>query len=80
MKHLIEFLVIHLVDKPEEVIVEEVADDDPQGKITFVVKADPEDLGRIIGHRGRTIKAIRSVASILAQEQGKRFEIDVVEA
>ncbi len=76
MKHLIEYLLVHLVKHPEDLTVEERVGD---YKITYVVSAHEDDIGRIIGHRGKTIKAVRRVASILAMDLNERFEIDIVD-
>lgn len=76
MKHLIEYLLVHLVKHPEDLVVEEQAGD---YKTTYVVTAHGDDIGRIIGQRGKTIKAVRRVASILAMDLDERFEIDIAD-
>jgi hypothetical protein len=77
MQHLIEFLLTHFVEHPADLSVEEIDDD---YRKTYLVRAHPEDMGLIIGHRGQTIKAVRQVASILAKERNERFTIKVEEA
>ncbi|MBD3250184.1 MAG: KH domain-containing protein [Candidatus Pacebacteria bacterium] len=74
MKNLLEYLIIHLVTHPEEVRVEQENDD---YRTIFRIFAHPDDIGRIIGYRGRTIKAIRRVGRILAAKQNLRFRIEV---
>ncbi len=76
MQHLIEFLLTHLVEHPAELSVTEA---DYDYKKVYVVKANYEDMGSIIGHRGQTIKAVRQIASILARDLGERFIIKVEE-
>ena len=74
MQHLIEFLLTHLVAHPAELSVEET---DAGYRKLYIVTANEEDIGQIIGQNGRTIKAVKKVASILADELGEKFEIKV---
>ena len=76
MKHLIEFLLLHIVKNPADLNIEET--DDEYRKI-YQVSAHPDDIGRIIGHQGKTIKAVRRVATILAMDLNERFEIEIVD-
>lgn len=45
---------------------------------TFEVRVHPEDFGRVIGRRGRTAHAIRTVVGAL--DKGRSPRIDFVEA
>ena len=74
MKHLLEYLIIHLVNHPEEVSIEEEAGD---YRTTYRVYAHEDDIGRIIGQGGKTIKAIRKVARVYAAKNDLRFRIDI---
>ena len=76
MQHLIEFLLTHLVNNPADLSVEETSFG---YKKVYLVKAKADDIGLIIGQGGRTIKAVKNVASILADELHERFEIKVIE-
>ena len=49
-----------LVDRPEEVEVEEIAEPDA---LVFELKVAEEDLGKVIGKQGRTAKALRTILS-----------------
>lgn len=77
MKDLVTFIVESLVDHPEEVVVTEVRD-----RATTVVElavAAP-DMGRIIGKSGRVIDSIRTLMLVRAAKEGRRFELDLLEA
>ena len=74
MKHLLEYLIIHLVDYPEDVSIEEEEGD---YRTTYTVCAHEDDIGRIIGGNGKTIKAIRKVARIYAAKNDLRFRIEI---
>jgi uncharacterized protein len=74
MQNLIEFLLTHLVAYPAELSVEET---DAGYRKLYVVTAHEDDIGQIIGQNGRTIKAVKKVAEILANALGERFEIKI---
>lgn len=76
MKDLVEYIVKGLVDNPDEVTVTEM-----DGERTSVIElgAPPEDLGKIIGKQGRTIRAIRTVMAASSAKKGKRAVLDILE-
>ena len=57
MKELIEFIAKLLVDKPDNVIVEETTPD--ENTIELTLKVDKSDIGKVIGKYGRNVNAIR---------------------
>ena len=76
MKSLVEFLVKSLVARPDAVsVVEKSA---VAGQV-FEVSVAPEDLGRVIGKQGRTIKAIRSVVTAAASKVRTKASVLVAE-
>jgi hypothetical protein len=76
VKHLIEFLINHLVKHPEQVTIEE----DIQGYTkVYTIYAHTDDIGRIIGHKGRTIKAIRNIAKIVAIPRNEKFKLEIAD-
>ena len=77
MRELLEYLVQALVDKPEEVRVEEFEEDD--GTLVFELSVDDEDYGRIIGRGGRTAQALRTVVKAAAVKDNRRVLLDIVE-
>jgi uncharacterized protein len=77
MKNLLEFLLIHLVDHPEDVSVE--SHEDERGTV-FTLHVHPEDMGRVIGKGGVIIQSIRNVAKIRAIKEGIRAQIILAEA
>jgi predicted RNA-binding protein YlqC (UPF0109 family) len=52
------FIVKELVDHPDDVEIEEVEDD--QG-VVLELRVHAEDVGKVIGKRGRTAKALRAL-------------------
>ena len=65
-----------LVDKPEEVRARWVEEPDGAGHVELTV--NPQERGKIIGRRGRTIEALRTVATA-AFGQGKSVGVEVAE-
>ena len=76
MKQLIHFIAQSLVDYPTAVDVAEV-----QGGRTSVVKLKvaKNDIGKIIGKRGRTAQAIRTIISAVSAKEKKRTVLEIIE-
>ncbi len=76
MKDLIEFMVKALVDDPSEVNITEINGD----KITlYELRVAKSDIGKVIGKRGRTAGAIRTIINAVSTKQGKRAELEIIE-
>ena len=73
---LIDTIAKALVDKPQEVEVNEV-----QGENTTVIelKVSKDDLGKIIGKQGRTAKSIRTVLNGASTKLRKRTVLEIIE-
>jgi len=68
--------VTRLVTKPEDVEVkQEVVD----GKVKVSIKVNPEDMGRVIGKAGATIKSIRVIAKAAAIKSKDKVDVVVEE-
>ncbi|MBM4403230.1 MAG: KH domain-containing protein [Candidatus Cloacimonetes bacterium] len=76
MKDLLEFLVKALVDDPSEVNITEITGD----KVTlYELRVSKSDIGKVIGKRGRTANAIRTIINAVSTKQGKRAEVEIIE-
>lgn len=73
---LIDMIARALVDKPDEVSVNEVV-----GENTTVLelKVAKEDLGKIIGKQGRTARSIRTVLNGASTKLKKRTVLEIIE-
>lgn len=76
MKEFIEFVVKHLVDKPEEVHVNAI---DGERTIVFELRVGKGDMGKIIGRRGQTAKSLRTLLSAASAKTGKRAVLEILE-
>jgi predicted RNA-binding protein YlqC (UPF0109 family) len=76
LKELVRFLALALVDKPDEVLVEEMEED---GTAVFELTVAEEDLGKVIGKQGRTARALRTVLSAAASKVRARAQLEILE-
>ncbi len=76
MKELLLYIARNLVDNPDAVTVEEVERD---GDTVFQLRVAPEDMGKVIGRQGKIAKEIRILMRSVAQKQGKRISVDIVD-
>lgn len=76
MQNFIEFIVKHLVDKPDEVEVKEV---EGERVTVYELKVGQGDLGKVIGKRGQNAKALRTLLAAAAARAGKRAVLEILE-
>ena len=76
MKNLVEYLVTSLVDHPAEVKIEEKV---AEQTISCSIHVPRADLGKIIGKKGRTAKAMRILVSAFVAVQNKNISLEIVE-
>jgi len=76
VKDVVEVLAKALVDQPDQVRVEET-----QHKATTLVEVyvAQSDAGKMIGRQGRTVAALRTLASIAGEKEGKTVTLEVRE-
>lgn len=76
MKALVQYLAAALVDFPDDVQVDEHTFD---REVTIELNVRQEDLGKVIGKKGRTARALRALVSAAGAKQGKRVFLEIVE-
>jgi hypothetical protein len=76
MKDLITEIVKALVDQPDEVSVNEI-----EGSRTIIleVRVEKMDMGKVIGKRGRTAHAIRTILSAASGKIRQRYLFELIE-
>lgn len=77
MKELVEVIAKALVDNPDQVTVTETVEDD--GTIVLALNVAKEDMGKVIGKKGRIAQSIRTVVKTVAMKEDKRVVVDIVE-
>jgi hypothetical protein len=74
VKELIEYIATSLVDDPTQVEVDEYR---RGSSINLRLHVAKEDMGRVIGRRGRVANAMRILLRVAAAQEGKRASLDV---
>ena len=76
MKALVGIMAEALVDHPDQVEVTEIA-----GRDTSVIqlKAAKEDMGKIIGKKGRNVQAMRIILNGAFRKLGKHVILEIIE-
>ena len=76
-EELLAYLARALVDTPDAVSVESFEEDD--GTTVLELHVAESDLGKVIGRRGSTVGALRTVMRACATKRGGRILVDVVD-
>jgi len=76
MQEFVEYVVRGLVDQPDSVNVTEVEND---GTVVYELRVDSDDVAKVIGRRGVTINAIRSLLQAGAAKRGMRCGLEIIE-
>lgn len=76
MKDFVAYIVKNLVDQPDLVKINEIG-----GTHTIVLELSVAraDMGKIIGKKGKTINAIRTLLTSIASKNGVRVTLEVLE-
>ena len=75
MKELLIYLATSLVDYPENVTVEET---EGERSITFSLKVDERDMGKVIGKQGKNAQAIRTIMKAAGSKTDKKVIVDII--
>ena len=76
MTDLVTEIARALVDDPDNVSVEAVAD----GDATVIrLRVAQSDVGKVIGKQGRTARSMRTILSAASMKLKHRFSLDIVE-
>ncbi len=65
-----------LVEEPEHVVINQ--SDEPDGTV-FQLRVDRKDVGKVIGMKGATVKAIRTIVAAAGQKVGRRITVEVLD-
>lgn len=66
-----------LVDDSDSVVIEE---EDVGGNVALRVSVSPDELGRVIGRQGRTVRALRTLLEVRGTESDLYYDLEVVES
>ncbi len=76
MKDFVAYIIKNLVDHPDQVHINEIG-----GTHTLILELSVEksDIGKIIGKKGKTINAIRTLLMSVASRNGLRVTLEIIE-
>lgn len=76
MKEFVEYIVKNLVDNPDKVRINEIG-----GTQILIIElsVDKADIGKIIGKKGKTINAIRTLLMSVASRNKIRVSLEILE-
>lgn len=77
MKELLEYMVKELVDSPESIEIEEEEEDEKT--IIFKLSVAEDDLGKVIGKKGRTANALRVILRAASAKRGKSSIVKILD-
>ncbi len=76
MQRLLEFIAKSLVDRPDEVRVNQI---EGEKSIILELRVAPEDVGKVIGKQGRIAQAIRTVVKAASTKEGKMVHVEILD-
>ena len=76
MKDLLTYIAQNLVEHPQAVDVQETETD---GNVVLELRVDPSDMGKVNGRQGRIAKEIRTLMRSVAQRQGKKVSVEIMD-
>jgi predicted RNA-binding protein YlqC (UPF0109 family) len=76
MKELITYIAQALVDNSDQVAVQEIT---TQQTLVLELRVAKNDLGKVIGKKGRTAQAMRTILSCASAKEQKRAILEIVE-
>jgi predicted RNA-binding protein YlqC (UPF0109 family) len=77
VKELIEYMVKELVDSPDDVEITEENEDDKT--VIYKLKVAEDDLGKVIGKKGRTANALRVIMRAASAKRGKSSIVKILD-
>lgn len=75
-RNVAEYVARQLVDEPDAVVVEA---DEGRGRVDLRLHVAPDDMGKVIGKRGRVAQAIRTVVRAAGASEGVEASLDIVD-
>jgi len=76
MKEYIEYLIKHLVEKPEEIHINEIVGN---STVLLELHVGDGDMGKVIGRRGQTARSLRTLLTASTAKQGKRYILEILD-
>jgi predicted RNA-binding protein YlqC (UPF0109 family) len=75
-RRVLDYIATALVDEPDEIRIDEEARGD---SVDLRLSVSKEDMGRVIGRRGRVAQAIRTIVRAAGAREGVEASVDIVD-
>ena len=75
-KDFLEFVVKSIVGNPKDVVVDRSVD---EMGVLLTLKINPQDMGYVIGRKGQTAQAIRTLLKIVGAKNNARVNLKIYE-
>ncbi len=76
MQEFVTYIAKQLVDNPEQVILDQ---EEKDGKVIIKLQVGQADVGKVIGRKGRTAQAMRTLLAAVAAKEGKRAILEIAD-
>lgn len=76
MEEFVAYIIKNLVSVPESVFVSSFEDQD---RIHIEIRVAQEDVGKVIGRRGNTINALRTIVRTVATRLGRKVQVELIQ-
>lgn len=73
---VLEYIARSLASDPDAVVIQT---EERQGSVRLRIHVAPDDMGRLIGRRGRTAQAIRTLVAVAGARDGVQTSVDIVD-
>lgn len=76
-REMLDFVIPWLVDDPDAAEVVETEGDGET--VVYELTVDPDDMGKVIGKRGRIIRSLRVLARAAGRDDGRPVTVEVID-
>ena len=77
MEEFVAYIIKNLVSHPDEVSITSSPDEE---KVRIEIRVAQEDVGKVIGRRGNTINALRTIVRTVATRLGQKVQVELIQA
>ena len=77
MEEFVAYIIKNLVSKPQDVRVSSSSD---QEKLRIEIVVAQEDVGKVIGKRGSTINALRTIVRTVSTRLGRKVQVELIQS
>lgn len=76
VKDFIEYLIKNIVNQPDSV---KITVKEENKKSLVEIRVAPEDVGKIVGKKGRVIHSLRTIAMSIGMRLGQKIQLEIIQ-